>query len=173
MQDKGPGRAGLAGELIEAIGNPARIALPARDCPRSTSAAFIVFAQRSQLMRMAGRFGCPCRQSAINRRIGSINFALAKPAPDQAADRLFVVEDLLDVDAVVTGFKIPAEIESEVVGTGSLTIRPIANGPNRCEGPLMILGSDGRRASATLTFLCRCGESQRKPYCDGTHKKPV
>ena len=76
---------------------------------------------------------------------------------------------------VRSGFKdpaqLPATIESEVVGTGSLTIRPIANGPNRCEGPLMIRGSDGRRASSTLTFLCRCGESQRKPYCDGTHKK--
>jgi CDGSH-type Zn-finger protein len=76
---------------------------------------------------------------------------------------------------VRSGFKdparLPAAIESEVVGTGSLTIRPIANGPNRCEGPLMIRGSDGGRVSSTLTFLCRCGESQRKPYCDGTHKK--
>src|SRR5271157_5614954 len=41
--------------------------------------------------------------------------------------------------------QLPAKIESEVVGTGSLTIRPIANGPNRCEGPLMIRGCDGRR----------------------------
>jgi len=76
---------------------------------------------------------------------------------------------------VRSGFKdpaqLPAKIESEFVGTGLLTIRPIANGPNRCEGPLMIRGSDSRRASSTLTFLCRCGESQRKPYCDGTHKK--
>src|SRR5438552_170827 len=67
--------------------------------------------------------------------------------------------------------QLPAKIDSEMVGTGSLTIRPIANGPNRCEGPLMMLGSDGRTASSTLTFLCRCGESRRKPYCDGTHKK--
>jgi CDGSH-type Zn-finger protein len=76
---------------------------------------------------------------------------------------------------VRSGFRdpaqLPAKIESEAAGTGSLTIRPIANGPNRCEGPLMIRGSDGRMASSTLTFLCRCGESQRKPYCDGTHKK--
>jgi CDGSH-type Zn-finger protein len=76
---------------------------------------------------------------------------------------------------VRSGFRdpaqLPAKIESEVVGTGSLTIRPIANGPNRCEGPLMIRGSDGRRASSTLTLLCRCGESERKPYCDGTHEK--
>ena len=66
--------------------------------------------------------------------------------------------------------QLPAKIESEAIGTGSLTIRPIANGPNRCEGPLVIRGSDKRRASSTLTLLCRSGESQRKPYCDGTHK---
>jgi CDGSH iron-sulfur domain-containing protein 3 len=76
---------------------------------------------------------------------------------------------------VRSGFKqpaqLPAETVSELLGTGSLTIRPIANGPNRCEGPLTVLGSDGRSASSTLTFLCRCGESQRRPYCDGTHKK--
>ena len=66
---------------------------------------------------------------------------------------------------------LPAEFESEPIGIGSLTIRPIPNGPNRCEGPLTIRGSDGRTASSALTFLCRCGESHRKPYCDGTHKK--
>jgi CDGSH-type Zn-finger protein len=76
---------------------------------------------------------------------------------------------------VRSGFRdaaqLPAKIESEAIGTGSLTIRPIANGPNRCEGPLVIRGTDKQRASSILTFLCRCGESQRKPYCDGTHKK--
>ena len=67
--------------------------------------------------------------------------------------------------------QLPAEIESLAIEAGPLTIRPIPNGPNRCEGPLVICGSDGRRASSGLTFLCRCGGSQRKPYCDGTHQK--
>jgi CDGSH-type Zn-finger protein len=76
---------------------------------------------------------------------------------------------------VKSGFTDPAQLaanlESVAIGTGPLTIRPTPNGPNRCEGPLMIRGSDGRSASSGLTFLCRCGESRTKPYCDGTHKK--
>jgi CDGSH-type Zn-finger protein len=66
---------------------------------------------------------------------------------------------------------LPTEIESLPVGPGALTIRPIANGPNRCEGPLVIRGADARAARASLTFLCRCGHSRRKPYCDGTHMR--
>jgi CDGSH-type Zn-finger protein len=76
---------------------------------------------------------------------------------------------------VRSGFRdpalLPVNIESEAVGAGSLKIQPIAHGPNRCEGPLVIRGCDGREAGSMLTFLCRCGESRTKPYCDGTHKR--
>jgi CDGSH-type Zn-finger protein len=40
-----------------------------------------------------------------------------------------------------------------------------------CTGPLVVIGADGRVAFAESTFLCRCGASANKPYCDGTHKK--
>ena len=51
-----------------------------------------------------------------------------------------------------------------------LTISPTTNGPVRCDGPLTLHGNGGRTAFATQTFLCRCGGSRNKPYCDGTHK---
>jgi CDGSH-type Zn-finger protein len=38
-------------------------------------------------------------------------------------------------------------------------------------GPLTVTGTNGRSARAETTFLCRCGQSGNKPYCDGTHKK--
>jgi len=63
-----------------------------------------------------------------------------------------------------------AAVASASVSSGTLMITPIPNGPNRCEGPLTIQDIDGCEASATTTFLCRCGGSGRKPYCDGTHK---
>ncbi len=75
---------------------------------------------------------------------------------------------------VKSGFRDPAQLpancESVEIGTGPLSIRPASGGPNRCEGPLLVRGFDGPTASASLTFLCRCGGSRSKPYCDGTHK---
>ena len=52
----------------------------------------------------------------------------------------------------------------------ALTVTPTHNGPVRCDGPLTLHGSGGRTAFATKSFLCRCGGSRNKPYCDGTHK---
>ena len=52
-----------------------------------------------------------------------------------------------------------------------LTITPGVNGPLKCVGPLTVRGSDGTTAYAEATFLCRCGGSANKPYCDGTHKR--
>ncbi len=52
-----------------------------------------------------------------------------------------------------------------------LDIRLTPNGPVVCTGPLTLHGSDGRTAFSETTFLCRCGGSRNKPYCDGTHRK--
>lgn len=54
---------------------------------------------------------------------------------------------------------------------GRVAIRATANGPIVCTGTLTIIGTDGRTAVAATTFLCRCGHSGNKPYCDGTHAK--
>jgi len=51
------------------------------------------------------------------------------------------------------------------------TIKPRPHGPIQCDGPLALHGHDGRIAYSDQTFLCRCGGSQNKPYCDGTHRK--
>jgi CDGSH-type Zn-finger protein/uncharacterized Fe-S cluster protein YjdI len=55
--------------------------------------------------------------------------------------------------------------------SGPLTIKPKQNGPVQIDGPLTLTGADGRAAFSDQTFLCRCGGSQNKPYCDGTHRK--
>jgi CDGSH-type Zn-finger protein len=58
-----------------------------------------------------------------------------------------------------------------VAGAGRLTVTPMANGPNRCEGPLTIRDIDRRICASDSTLLCRCGGSNNKPFCDGTHVK--
>lgn len=55
---------------------------------------------------------------------------------------------------------------------GPVTITPAKDGPLAVEGNLEIIAASGRRlATRTRTFMCRCGASANKPYCDGSHKK--
>lgn len=53
---------------------------------------------------------------------------------------------------------------------GPLVITAFANGPVQLEGNLTVSSGSGRAAyTNTKTFLCRCGESKNRPFCDGTH----
>src|SRR5258706_14351255 len=46
------------------------------------------------------------------------------------------------------------------------------NGPLECRGEIEIVSADGAAlATETWTWLCRCGQSSNKPYCDTSHKK--
>jgi CDGSH-type Zn-finger protein/uncharacterized Fe-S cluster protein YjdI len=55
---------------------------------------------------------------------------------------------------------------------GALQIDPQMNGPLKVCGNLEIISGTGRMVTRlTNTFLCRCGHSQNKPFCDGSHAK--
>jgi CDGSH-type Zn-finger protein/uncharacterized Fe-S cluster protein YjdI len=55
---------------------------------------------------------------------------------------------------------------------GPLKITPTRNGPYEVDGPVEICCASGRTISRqTRTFLCRCGHSQNKPFCDGSHSR--
>jgi CDGSH-type Zn-finger protein/uncharacterized Fe-S cluster protein YjdI len=55
---------------------------------------------------------------------------------------------------------------------GALAIDPQPNGPLRVRGNLEIMSGTGRVvARVTSAYLCRCGGSATKPFCDGTHSK--
>lgn len=46
------------------------------------------------------------------------------------------------------------------------------NGPIEVKGALEITSGTGRRLHrGTRVFMCRCGQSRRKPFCDGSHKE--
>lgn len=48
------------------------------------------------------------------------------------------------------------------------------NGSVRIEGDFEIVDQEGAAfdlAGRTSISLCRCGHSENKPFCDGTHKK--
>ncbi|MFN8239275.1 MAG: CDGSH iron-sulfur domain-containing protein [Bacteroidales bacterium] len=51
-------------------------------------------------------------------------------------------------------------------------IEVIDNGPIRITGNIILTDSKKDIMESPLeVFLCRCGRSGNKPYCDGSHKK--
>ena len=54
----------------------------------------------------------------------------------------------------------------------TITVR--TDGSIRIEGDFQVLDQDGKAfglAGRTKIALCRCGHSETKPFCDGSHKK--
>ncbi|MEQ1618355.1 MAG: CDGSH iron-sulfur domain-containing protein [Terricaulis sp.] len=67
----------------------------------------------------------------------------------------------------------PAARDSKPLATrdGVLNVQPIPDGPLKISGNLELVSGTGRTINrATEVFLCRCGASKNKPYCDGSHK---
>ncbi len=51
-------------------------------------------------------------------------------------------------------------------------IKAIENGPLMLSGDVTFVGGDGVEAAPEeKRFLCRCGLSANKPFCDGSHKE--
>lgn len=62
--------------------------------------------------------------------------------------------------------------EPLAVRNGTLAVKPIKDGPLQITGSLELVSGTGRTLNRVQeAWLCRCGESKNKPYCDGTHKK--
>ena len=83
-----------------------------------------------------------------------------------------------DTSHIAAGFKASGEPATTEVPqplakrNGALSIAPLTNGPLEVSGNLEICSGTGRTVMRTQkTFLCRCGASANKPFCDGTHKK--
>ena len=66
----------------------------------------------------------------------------------------------------VAGDPEPVQLED-----GVLVITAFPDGPVRVKGPMTLRSGSGRVAyRGEQVFLCRCGASKNKPFCDGTHK---
>ncbi|HTS31594.1 MAG TPA: CDGSH iron-sulfur domain-containing protein [Bryobacteraceae bacterium] len=53
-------------------------------------------------------------------------------------------------------------------------VTALHNGPIRIEGDFEICDPNGAvfgLAGRTAISLCRCGHSENKPFCDGSHKR--
>lgn len=67
----------------------------------------------------------------------------------------------------------PGEADKVAAESASiLKIKVTPNGPYIINTECLIMHSDGRQETKTgSVVLCRCGSSNNKPYCDGSHAK--
>lgn len=65
------------------------------------------------------------------------------------------------------------EKDTDLPATGGpVAISARANGSVMVEGNVEVIGADGSRVARTgKSWLCRCGASGNKPFCDGSHGK--
>ena len=71
-----------------------------------------------------------------------------------------------------TGEPATQESSALAVRNGPLAVKALRNGPLMLTGALEIVSGTGRTVTrGSEAFLCRCGASSNKPFCDGSHKK--
>lgn len=79
-----------------------------------------------------------------------------------------------DNSHIAASFKAEGSLGSESLGgdvtTGALTLTVLPNGPVLINGTVKVMSQDKQTVQAgSKGALCRCGASQNKPFCDGTH----
>ncbi len=54
------------------------------------------------------------------------------------------------------------------------TVTTRKNGPYMVQGEIKLVDAEGNEITidgdSGMVFLCRCGDSSNKPFCDGTHR---
>lgn len=64
------------------------------------------------------------------------------------------------------------ETDGAAIGAGTLHLTVFPGGPVQVDGPLSVKDAFGDVAVTTKQcWLCRCGASKNKPFCDGSHKE--
>jgi CDGSH-type Zn-finger protein len=55
----------------------------------------------------------------------------------------------------------------------AVTVKGLKNGPFEISGGVTILDHSCKEYADTgePVYLCRCGQSKSKPYCDGSHEE--
>jgi len=63
-------------------------------------------------------------------------------------------------------------MQNEKKGDALPEIKINKGGPIKVTGKFQITGTDGNRVNdedQNEVYLCACGKSKRKPFCDGSH----
>lgn len=89
-----------------------------------------------------------------------------------SSDKPFCDGSHVAANFVASGEAVAVESKALDQRDGALEIEPTKDGPLHVTGNLEVVTGTGKTINrVTETWLCRCGHSKNKPYCDGTHRK--
>jgi uncharacterized Fe-S cluster protein YjdI/CDGSH-type Zn-finger protein len=111
----------------------------------------------------------------------------ALPAVFRPKEKPWIVADAASGDAVVAAVELcpsgalrytrqaaasPAARPSPPSAEAVVVVTVAADGPNTLVGPVEIRNAAGEVVKrAGRVSLCRCGHSETKPFCDGSHER--
>lgn len=77
----------------------------------------------------------------------------------------------VDAGFVTTGEPAPKVPPSKDAQEGAVKVQRQPDGPLKVNGNIELCTGTGKRiAKLGMAYLCRCGQSKNKPFCDGSHK---
>lgn len=89
----------------------------------------------------------------------------------QSGNHPFCDGSHIDAGFTATGEPAPDCPDETTTLGGDVTIKRAPRGPLLVKGNVEITGASGKHiATLDKAFLCRCGASMNKPFCDGSHK---
>ena len=106
------------------------------------------------------------------RRLGRVFDPSARPWVDpDAADPDAIARTIVTCPTGALHFR-RLDGGAQEEAAAETTVEPRPNGPLFVRGRLKIVGADGHVIREdTRLALCRCGGSQNKPFCDGSHRR--
>ncbi len=83
-----------------------------------------------------------------------------------------IIEHVKKCPSGALSFYYNNEVEGKIEVSSETRIEALVNGPLLVYGNILIKDSKGNEIQKNnVTALCRCGKSENKPYCDGSHVK--
>lgn len=83
-----------------------------------------------------------------------------------------IVKQIQNCPSGALGYYFEEGTKTDETQEAEQLVEVIQNGPLMVYGNLKVKLSDGSsKMQYKVSAFCRCGQSQNKPFCDGTHKK--
>lgn len=107
------------------------------------------------------------------RGLGDVFDPKKKPwVNPQGADTQRIINQIKKCPSGALSYFMNTEAEGPVKVEAETIVETTANGPLLVYGNVTVKDAQGTLSKRNnVTAFCRCGASQNKPYCDGTHRK--